>query len=874
MDPQRIEFVFGRHVDPHEYDLHDESVLFELFDGSTLLSDTGDDEGSGSEAMRRAVHVMIANQVLQDDPPETWATVQRLAEAGLDRGRILRQLTMLNMEEVARLLEERTPFDPDAYVTKLAQLPLPDADDIEAALRRIVRDEPGVDLDAAIAATVAELGWGDHGSGLVEELVDRVVDHLLDVGGSIALLARDRLVDLESLLGGKVLTHRLSDAEVSTGTLDGRFDLWVHRSHDDPHLPDGTELHVIDDGRGHLAWHSPTWLDGYREGSLIAVRVDADGTVQLTALDDEPPVDPDVVSTLRRAYEDDAEAGLPVSAEELLATALLEDPTLFDEPCAPLTELAEAAGLEVRGNEAAHDDSVWRTAASAGRMIRLLHRFGADEDDLASAALDVVHLAERCEAEAHGRTDEAEHLGEVPTFAEAFSALEDPAVLHAVAEELFDPPGRYPALDAEPFVTAALDAASRRDQTAVASWLRCLLAERRDDLDEAERALEAAVAADPEFAPAIDRLAWYASDRGDAPKAARLWRMLSGETVAQDLANVEAAIGPARSLGRNERCWCGSGRKYKHCHLGRSELPPLPERVGWVARKAVAFLERWGDSAEAAVFQMAVARAVHPDDARSLSAAFEDPLVIDLVLTEGGWFEAFLERRGPLLPEDEQLLAASWVLVPRTVYEVDAVEPGRSVLVRDLRTGERTEVTERTFSREARTGTLVCARAVPDGPGHQFVGAIFGVPPGREGGLLELLDEANADGDGTAVAEWVAQLERPPRLVDAEGGTILDLGALSPAELDELRRRGEQVAALDEDDPQIRAVLVERRNQLEEQWCDESVPALGGLTPRQAAADPTRRDELRRLLNSFDALATDGPGMMRPDRLRELLELD
>jgi hypothetical protein len=22
-----------------------------------------------------------------------------------------------------------------------------------------------------------------------------------------------------------------------------------------------------------------------------------------------------------------------------------------------------------------------------------------------------------------------------------------------------------------------------------------------------------------------------------------------------------------RSLGRNDRCWCGSGRKYKHCHL-------------------------------------------------------------------------------------------------------------------------------------------------------------------------------------------------------------------------------------------------------------------------------------------------------------------
>jgi len=28
--------------------------------------------------------------------------------------------------------------------------------------------------------------------------------------------------------------------------------------------------------------------------------------------------------------------------------------------------------------------------------------------------------------------------------------------------------------------------------------------------------------------------------------------------------------------GRNDRCWCGSGRKYKRCHVGRDQLQPLP----------------------------------------------------------------------------------------------------------------------------------------------------------------------------------------------------------------------------------------------------------------------------------------------------------
>lgn len=31
-----------------------------------------------------------------------------------------------------------------------------------------------------------------------------------------------------------------------------------------------------------------------------------------------------------------------------------------------------------------------------------------------------------------------------------------------------------------------------------------------------------------------------------------------------------------RKLGRNEKCWCGSGKKYKHCHLNRESQVPFP----------------------------------------------------------------------------------------------------------------------------------------------------------------------------------------------------------------------------------------------------------------------------------------------------------
>ena len=38
-------------------------------------------------------------------------------------------------------------------------------------------------------------------------------------------------------------------------------------------------------------------------------------------------------------------------------------------------------------------------------------------------------------------------------------------------------------------------------------------------------------------------------------------------------------------VGRNDRCWCGSGKKYKRCHLGRDTQPPLGKQE---------ILEAWG----------------------------------------------------------------------------------------------------------------------------------------------------------------------------------------------------------------------------------------------------------------------------------------
>ena len=75
---------------------------------------------------------------------------------------------------------------------------------------------------------------------------------------------------------------------------------------------------------------------------------------------------------------------------------------------------------------------------------------------------------------------------------------------------------------------------------------------------------------------------------------------------------------------------------------------------------------------------------------------------------------------------------------------------------------------------------------------------------------------------------------------------------------------------LDDPPPEVRARLKEMVRTWEDEWLDESIPALDGATPREAAADPTRRGDLERLLRRFPR----GELAMDPDRLRGLLDLD
>ncbi|MBK6501895.1 MAG: hypothetical protein IPG03_05875 [Candidatus Microthrix sp.] len=81
------------------------------------------------------------------------------------------------------------------------------------------------------------------------------------------------------------------------------------------------------------------------------------------------------------------------------------------------------------------------------------------------------------------------------------------------------------------------------------------------------------------------------------------------------------------------------------------------------------------------------------------------PLISDVVLHEEEFEQGFLDGRLSTLPDDEVLLAQQWMLVDRTVFEVESTSPG-SIELRDLGTGEMIEVVNVDDNPMSRPGSL------------------------------------------------------------------------------------------------------------------------------------------------------------------------
>jgi Flp pilus assembly protein TadD len=614
---------------------------------------------------------------------------------------------------------------------------------------------------------------------------DVCMEELLDAGDDLLVtLLDDRWAWLPALLAGRVFTHRVTGSELEHDVLAvtpdlspviGVFDSeeYQHRLIDgapvdyvfaqldaDTLTERGIPLELVDDGALLLP---PGYLRerGCREGDVIALGVGQEGLrCEVVAA----PLGP------LTAFGERLEAVLaldptpPVLLDMAIWTACADDPALFTEPLPPLAEAVDACGfsradewLGPRGFDVPH----WQMAQQRAAIARL---YNLDYDE-AFAVLTLSALYHRAQDKAaatdDGHGDEAKSVARVMV---AF--LADPVVAEAVLAETIGP-GRDGAEALVSFVETLEPLAPRTARPALL-WLRGKAYERLGDVVRAETDYEAARAMDPQYPLALVELARYAGDRSDADRAIDLLRLAGAspqDSRIQVLSLFQAA--PRPGIGRNDPCWCGSGRKYKKCHL-HNERVPLEERALWLCCKAVTFVT--ADPWREVLIEAGRLRAQYEDDPGSLAGRMTDPLVSDLVLFEGGAFAEFVATRGGLLPDDERRLAEQWLLIDRSVYEVEDAPTDADLTMRDVRTGDSYRVRDRTTCPLPRKGELVCARVVPVGDTMQVFGSIEPVALQDRDELIALLDSRP---DHMRLIEFLTRRFAPAEISNSEGDPLV-----------------------------------------------------------------------------------------------------
>ena len=310
------------------------------------------------------------------------------------------------------------------------------------------------------------------------------------------------------------------------------------------------------------------WLDGANADRLVVLSID--GSRLTVAFEDTSAtvaVDPTpVVATFERLG-----GGQPVPLLDLVLHLLIDHPALFEAtPPTPLRDLLLVAGLDVDGTTVHRADL--RPAAR-----------GADPVGLPGLGISSALAAERLLAGV--LTVDATPVGRTTCSTPSPTPTPSPRWPSRSSAALWCRRTSWPAS------SSTSRRRDRPDTHAGVSFLRSRLAEWQGDATAQEAALDAAARSAQQPAALVDA-AWFAADRGDARAALALLRSAHVPADDPDLELlVRYTAGGPRLVGRNDPCWCGSGRKHKHCCL-RLNGHDLESRATWLHAKAVTFLQR------------------------------------------------------------------------------------------------------------------------------------------------------------------------------------------------------------------------------------------------------------------------------------------
>jgi hypothetical protein len=665
-----------------------------------------------------------------------------------------------------------------------------------------------------------------------EDLAEAVEDELL-VTDAVWSSATDVIALSSHLTEGLVLTHRLTADEAANSEVALTPDLVVLDWDDGRALELAEGSSLVHQRGAYIPGEDNTvlvgpggWLGGFAAGDVVAfVRTGRSVRVELAG---DLGNDQHEVELLRGASDGRIPPGGGEEALPIVLDALTSDPTAFRHPVRPLGELLQAAGLERRGFSFGRAGDDWTSAGEEHyqrERARVSDSWGFDR--CCRDAFDQVY-------EALTRTEHGQDIDARAVAAHLSHGVVAPALAECcIGQE------RESALSD----LAAVVLAGSPRHTAAARQLVAEVADHNGDALGAEAALRQALRDDPTYGPAASDLAQYELDRGELARAITLLRHDDLDPDSPILAFFEAFRrrfdAPFAGVGRNERCPCGSGRKFKVC-CAQGRVPPLSARTELILPRLSLFAHR--PSFRAHLLGIATS-ACDPDDPDLLSSMAEmvrDPLVIDIAIWEGGGAEAYLAQRGELLPADERQLIEELIEEGRRLWEVIAVDPGTDMTLRDTASGDHVTVTEHLGSLERESGELLVARVARLEDQNQLVGTPMSIPLRLRDSALRLVDSAP---DADQLAIWYGQAIAFPTVVNADQDPIV----MCHAEVT-------TAMAL----PALHTVLDPVLQRMDEgEWCEYDSSDLADGTDRGDIEGPPGRanaEEIDALNEAFDAI--------------------
>jgi hypothetical protein len=206
-------------------------------------------------------------------------------------------------------------------------------------------------------------------------------------------------------------------------------------------------------------------------------------------------------------------------------------------------------------------------------------------------------------------------------------------------------------------------------------------------------------------------------------------------------------------VGRNDPCPCGSGKKYKNCHLpaeeaARSEQLRLRRAVDTLLPRLIAAARDRAEGIPDALNRYwegryTVEQLAELDDLEDRGVdRFLTWYAFDYPLDDGRTLVETLAADPETLnatPEEARLLA-EWAGVRLRPYVIEAIRAGRGITVRDLLGEAVTEVEDHAASRRVESGEVLVAHLLPAGTYRYVGGAAAHLTADTREKLAEYLD--------------------------------------------------------------------------------------------------------------------------------------